>query len=87
MAQTNCVQMREMIISSSNLNAVVVQLVECFLPKEEIAGSSPVYRSIYFYEEWVRKRSPRLKANVAQLVEQCFRKAEVKGSNPFIGSR
>lgn len=31
------------------LSAVVVQLVECFLPKEEIASSSLVYRSICSY--------------------------------------
>lgn len=28
-------------------NAVIAQLVECHLAKVKVAGSSPVYRSIY----------------------------------------
>ena len=54
--------------------------VECFLPKEEVAGSNPVSRSILL------SGNPNFNASVAQLVEQCFRKAEVSGSIPLSGS-
>ena len=47
-------------------------VVECLLPKEKVAGSSPVRRSGT--------------GQGSSMVEQCFRKAEVEGSIPSSGS-
>lgn len=47
--------------------------VECLLPKQKVAGSNPVRRSVNY-------------AKVAQLVEQSLRKGKVVGSTPTFGS-
>lgn len=60
-------------------HARVVQLVECLLPKEKIAGSNPVSRFLFY-----SLLQYCYIADVAQLVEHSLRKGQVDGSIPSI---
>lgn len=65
-----------------NQYARVVHLVECLLPKEKVAGSSPVSRSTTLEYTYHFCYNTIAYAGVAQLVEHSLRKGKVVGSNP-----
>ena len=83
-------------IFAEGKHAIVAQLVEHWLPKPRVAGSSPVYRSTNHGNIFLTSipRNPKKSgtfahgfADMAQLVEQRIRNAWVGGSSPPIGSR